>query len=295
MKKKKASKRMRAAQAARRLIKTFQEARESKTYYEKIREFKPKLQIRHETDDFLVKTAESPQELLQILELRHEIFIWEWQGRKAFHGLDVDEYDFSGDHLMIIDKRIEKVVGTYRFLCSSFTTEFYSDSEFDLARFIAAPGGKMEMGRACVHQDFRDGNTIDLLWKGLSAYIRAANVNYLFGCSSVKTIDPIETGSLYKYLKERDGWCDDFEIRARKKYEFRGFDMENAPPLQIAEAKEMIPPLLRSYLHAGSKVYGWPALDKEFACGDLLTILDLSRLNKKFQARFLEGYNPPSI
>jgi putative hemolysin len=58
----------------------------------------------------------------------------------------------------------------------------------------------------------------------------------------------------------------------------------------VIAAKEFTPPLLRSYLNAGAKVYGWPALDREFACADLLTILDISRLNKKFQVRYLEGY-----
>jgi len=286
----KESKRMRAAQAAKRWLKTFQEVRESKMYYEKIRDFQPHIEVQHESEDFLVTTAQSAEELLKILELRHEIFVWEWQGRKAFHGLDVDDYDFEGDHLMIIDKKIDKVVGTYRLLCSKFATKFYSDSEFVLDEFLKGPEVKLEMGRACVHQDYRDGNTIDLLWKGLSAYIRAAKVNYLFGCSSVKTTDAEKMSALFKYFEGREMWSDDHHIRTRKKYDFTGFDMSKAQALPVLEAKEMIPPLLRSYVNAGAKVYGHPALDRDFACADLLTILDLSRLNTKFQARYLEGF-----
>src|SRR5947208_12946318 len=44
--------------------------------------------------------------------------------------------------------------------------------------------------------------------------------------------------------------------------------------LPISQKREFLPALLRSYLHAGAKVYGWPALDLDFACTDLLTILD---------------------
>lgn len=281
---------MRAAQAAKRWLKTFQEVRESKVFYEKIRDFQPHIEIQYESEDFVVTTAQSAEELLRILELRHEIFVWEWQGRKAYHGLDVDDYDFEGDHLMIIDKRIDKVVGTYRLLCSKFAQKFYSDSEFDLEVFLKSPGVKLEMGRACVHQDYRDGNTIDLLWKGLSAYIRKANVHYLFGCSSVKTTDPEKMSALFRYFQEREVWSDDHHIRARKKYDFTGFDMTNSAAMPVIDAKEMTPPLLRSYLNSGAKVYGQPALDRDFACADLLTILDLSRLNAKFQARYLEGF-----
>jgi putative hemolysin len=287
---KKETKRVSPAATAKRWLKTLQEVRESKTYYEKIRGFKPHVEVLYESDDFVVRTAQSAPELLKSLELRHEIFVREWQGRSAYHGLDVDDYDFEGDHLMIIDKRDDVVVGTYRLLCSRFTNKFYSDSEFDLGQLIASPGVKLEMGRACVHQDYRDGNTIDLLWKGLSSYIRAVNCHYLFGCSSVKSTDPVVMSSLYNYFAARDSWTDDFKVRARKKYDFPGFAIDSAKELPVSEAREMIPPLLRSYLHAGAKVYGSPALDRDFACADLLTVLDLSSLNKKFQARYLEGF-----
>jgi putative hemolysin len=286
---KKDSKRMRAAQAAKRWLKTLQEVRESKSYYEKIRDFKPHIELRYESDDFIIKSADSSQELLKILELRHEIFVLEWQGRKAFHGLDVDDYDFEGDHLMIIDKRKDKVVGTYRLLCSKFATKFYSDSEFDLIEFLRWPSVKLEMGRACIHQDYRDGNTIDLLWKGLCCYISKAGCHFLFGCSSVKTTSATEMSALYSYFRGREVWTDDYSIRTRKKYDFTDFDMEATPAMSVLVAREMMPPLLRSYINAGAKVYGHPALDRQFACADLLTILDLSRLNKKFQARYFEG------
>src|SRR5690606_22570614 len=119
-------------------------------------------------------------ELLKILQLRHDIFVKEWQGRKTYHGLDVDNYDFAGDHLMIIDKSNNEVVGTYRLLCSKFTDRFYSQSEFHMDEFLRWPVVKLELGRACVHPQYRDGSTIDLLWKGLTRYIDEVEARYLF-------------------------------------------------------------------------------------------------------------------
>lgn len=290
--KRKDSKRAKATRIAKRWLKTLQELREYKGFYRRIKDYQGHVVVTYESDDFLVKTADSTEDLLRVLELRHEIFIREWQGRKALHGWDVDHYDFEGDHLLIIDKRVDEVVGTYRLLCSKFTNNFYSDSEFDLRELVATPWVKLEMGRACVHQEYRDGNTIDLLWKGLSSYIRQENVHYLFGCSSVKSMDASEVSGLYRYFRDKEAWVDDFRIRAREKYEFPKFSMEDgSKDLTIPQAREMIPPLLRSYLHAGAKVYGYPALDRDFECTDLLTILDLSRLNKKFQSRYLEGFS----
>jgi putative hemolysin len=118
-----------------------------------------------------VTTAQNGRDLREALELRHEVFIREWQGRSTFTHLDVDDYDFHADHLIIKDKRSEEVVGTYRLLSSRFTDRFYSASEFSMDTFQVFPGTKLEMGRACVHKDYRDGRSIDLLWKGLTQYI----------------------------------------------------------------------------------------------------------------------------
>lgn len=277
---------MGATIAAKKLIRTFQEARQKKTLYHRVREYRGFVGIEYETEDFRVCTAQSGPELLKVLQLRHEIFIEEWQGRRAFHGLDVDQYDFNADHLMIIDKRIGEVVGTYRLLSSHFTHDFYSSSEFQLEDFLRLPAVKLEMGRACVHSTYRNGNTIDLLWKGLSKYIQETKTEYLFGCSSVKSTDPAVVNKLYRTLHEQEGFTDDFQVRPTWDYRFPGFLHSSPQPLSPAERRELMPPLLRSYLNAGAKVYGWPALDRDFACTDLLTILDWKQLNPRFQSRF---------
>lgn len=279
---------MSATMAAKKLFRSFSEARAKKSVYQRIREYSGHINVHYETDDFVVRTAESGQELLKVLELRHQIFIEEWQGRKAFHGLDVDGYDFSADHLMIIDKRRNETVGTYRLLSSLFTSCFYSAGEFQLDEFLKIPGVKLELGRACVHSEYRNGNTIDLLWKGLARYIFFSRTENLFGCASVKTTDPELLGRIYQSLRDDDRWSDEYAIRSTLDYRFPGFNIHSVDVMSAIEKRELLPPLLRSYLHAGAKVYGWPALDTEFACADLLTILPWNDLNPKFRARFLK-------
>lgn len=278
---------MSATVAAKRLIRTFQEVRQKKSLYQRVREYRGFVPIHYETEDFRVTTAADGPQLLKVLQLRHEVFVQEWQGRKAFHGLDVDSYDFSADHLMIVDKRIDEVVGTYRLLSSHFTLDFYSASEFELDQFLRQPSVKLEMGRACVHTSYRDGNTIDLLWKGLTQYISATKTEFLFGCSSLKSTDAKTISRLYRNLHEGGQWSDEFKIRPTWDYRYPGFLASADKPMTAAERREILPPLLRSYLHAGAQVYGWPALDRDFACTDLLTILDWKRLNPRFQARFI--------
>jgi putative hemolysin len=277
---------MSATATAKNIIRSFQEARQKKSLYQRVRDYRGFISIAYETDDFLVTTAKNGVELFKVLELRHEVFVEEWQGLKAFHGLDVDRFDFAADHLMIIDKRVNEVVGTYRLISSHFSHDFYSAGEFDIEDFIRMPVTKLEMGRACVHPNHRDGNTIDLLWKGLTRYVFATKTEFLFGCASVKSTDPELIGRVYKTLRGQGAWSDDYRVRADWDYRFPGFIMNVPEGLSAAEKREHLPSLLRSYLHAGAKVHGWPALDLDFACTDLLTILDWRRLNPRFQLRF---------
>lgn len=277
---------MKAAMTAKNLIRSFQEARQKKSWYLKVRDYRRFVEINYESDDFLVTTAAGGPDLLKVLQLRHEVFVEEWQGRRTYHGLDVDNYDFNADHLLIINKHNSEIVGTYRLLSSHFTKDFYSSSQFHLGDFLRLPTVKLEMGRACVKPSYRDGQAIDLLWKGLVQYITKTQTQLLFGCSSIKTTNATSISRLYRTLKDQGSLSDDFAIRATDDYEFVGFAPDMFEPLDVKQKRDLLPPLLRSYLHAGAKVYGAPALDWDFSCTDLFTVLDWNNLNKRFQSRF---------
>lgn len=250
--------------------------------------YKPHWTLTIEAEDFVVKIAETPEDIEKAQKLRHKIFLEEGLGKTHESGLDFDDYDKIADHLMIIDKQTGDAVGTYRLIHSAHAPHFYSQNEFFLDEFLKIENLKLEMGRACTHMDFRNGRTMDLLWQGLSRYIFLSKTTYLFGCSSVKTTDPVFMFAMLKSLEQNEQLKWDYNI-----HPIADFALPQSKEL-FSEAKPMagytkeLPPLLRSYLNAGSFVYGLPAYDKDFSCFDLLTILDLRTLNKKFKTR----YNP---
>lgn len=278
---------MSAAVIARNIFRSFQEARHKKSLLGQVREFRGFVHVEYENDQFRVETARTSNQLLKVLELRHEVFVEEWQGRRAFHGLDVDQYDFSADHLMIIDKNIGEVVGTYRLLSSHFTRDFYSASEFEMSEFLRTPAVKLELGRACVHPEYRNGQAIEMLWKGLTRYIARTRTEFLFGCSSVKSMRADVVDQIVDLLRASDQWSDDFAIRPTADYRFPHHAVAApAGKLSTAERRQLLPPLLRSYLAAGAKVYGAPALDLDFGCTDMFTILDWKTVNPRYLKRF---------
>lgn len=254
--------------------------------------FRPKVIVDFTRGHYQVKTARTKEEVLEALSLRHEIFHGEFMGGEAGAGIDIDRYDAFSDHLCIIDLRLSKIVGTYRLLSSEFTNSFYSESEFQLAQFLSIPGRKLELGRACVHKDYRSGLVISLLWRGIGNYMQQSGARYLFGCASVKTLNVAEILGVHRSLVENEVASDQYAVRPHGEYKIHAYEVQfRRHTLKTSadspELKEL-PPLFSAYLRAGAKVYGYPALDSAFECADFFTVLDVEALPENYRQRFLK-------
>jgi putative hemolysin len=238
---------------------------------------------------FRIKTVANADELEAVLRLRHEVFYRELLGREAPESVDVDDYDRICDHLIIIDRASGRLIGTYRFISTAFSDRFYSQSEFAMDDLLAKPGVKLEMGRACIHADFRNGFTFIALWKGLAAYIAAHRVSYLFGCSSVKTENVEEVARMCDYLQRKGLWSEEHRAEPVAAFTMPGLseELERLQGIDLAERaarddalQEAIPALLWAYLDAGARLCGSPALDRDFHCIDFLTVLHTDNLRE---------------
>ncbi|MDI3503305.1 MAG: hypothetical protein PWP64_241 [Candidatus Cloacimonadota bacterium] len=252
----------------------------------RMKNFRAHIPIMIEKKNFVVKTANTREELYAALKLRHDVFLFELLKKRKRSGLDKDKFDQLCDHLIIVDKRNNMLIGTYRLQSSRFKQKWYTATEFHMKQINRLPGTKLELGRACVHPDYRNGITIALLWEGISAYIKASGANYLFGCSSIKTTDRKQIHNIYHYLLQNGHLSNEHHVRPRTRFKIRGTirQLQSNPDstlINAAQMKDIIPSLLASYLKAGAKVYGSPALDKNFKCIDFLTLLDVSHLQEK--------------
>ncbi|HCL57042.1 MAG TPA: GNAT family N-acetyltransferase [Spirochaetia bacterium] len=259
---------------------------------DQILQFKPKIRFLLSKAGFTVKTAENPYEFQEVLKLRHRVFYEELLHKNQENGLDMDEFDFICDHLIVIDEKENRIIGTYRLNSSLFTDYFYSETEFDIKNLKKLPGTKLELGRACIEADYRNGLTITLLWAGLSEYIKKINARYLFGCSSVKTVDTFQIGTVFQFLKER--YYSDVSLRVYPIGKFKignissyaDFISNVTRSYDPKTAKKLVPSLLNSYLKAGAFICGEPALDKDFQCIDFLTLLDTSSMKETVIKKF---------
>lgn len=258
----------------------------------KLRSFSTHVPLHIQRNNYLIKTAETPKEVEQLLRLRYTVFYAEYLQRRKFLRIDVDAYDTMCDHLMVIDTENSVCVGTYRVLCSKFVNEYYSSTEFHIDPIVALPGTKIELGRACVHRSYRSSIVLALLWRGLSEYTAQTQTRFLFGCSSVKTTDPQEAAIAYVYLMSlyaapehlRVTPTDLFRIENFQKYVDIARAMDHDECMRLGEA--LVPPLLHSYLKAGGYVCGEPALDIDFKCADFFTLMDMHKLSGNMQKKY---------
>jgi len=267
----------------------------SKTFRFRIRTYRPKVKIYEENSRFIIKTVESGSELMNVLKLRYEVFYSEYVGEitdDGVQGIDVDKFDIIFDHLAIIEKKSGKTVGTYRLNCTRFNDKFYAAKEFKMKSIENLKGHKIELGRACVHPEYRNGVTITALWKGLGAYMKATDSRYMFGCSSIHADDSFQISLIHHWLKDHMN-SDHSDVKPRKKFRDSKFAKtvqktteERFAPFREA-AVNLVPPLLLSYLKAGGSICGEPALDKAFHCYDYLTLIDRETMDKGFVRKFL--------
>jgi putative hemolysin len=236
------------------------------------------------TDLFRVGMAQTLDDVIECQRLRYLVFnceLGEGLASSARIGLDRDRFDFICDHLMVRDASTGKLAGTYR-MQSGYRAKgnlgYYGEELFDFSPFEPMRGEVLELGRACVHEGYRNTNVLHMLWKGIARYAMSCGARYLIGCSSISSQDEVEGMALYETLREKYLAEQSLTTNPVKGRECRPNGSLSAPP--------RLPRLFRAYLDISARVCGPPAIDREFKTIDFLTLVDLQKLPDRVRTRF---------
>jgi len=201
--------------------------------------------------------------------------------------MDIDEYDIDSDHLIIIDKKSNEVVGTFRLRSSRFVDRFYSESEFEMQEFKDIPGEKLELGRACIDPQYRKGTVISLIWRGIAEYLNKTASDILFGCSSVHVTH--EEFTAFRIFLEKEGvLSDQYSVRPKESFDARKYGFSTTTKLapEVVDSEPKIPPLFAFYLRAGATFSPWVAFDQAFDCIDFFTVLKIKDLTESLSRKY---------
>lgn len=239
---------------------------------------------------FQVRLAR-PDELESVFKLRYDVFYTEMGAEDSVstrQGLDVDAFDELCDHLVVTTHG--RIIGTYRLLpirrVLRLGLDPYSESEFSLAGLRSDYADNiLELGRSCVHPDFRTGTVPKLLWAGIAQYMLSQDVQALIGCVSVHGISDLQALRLRDALKAKGHWSASYDAKVKPAFAISQ-EAHEAFEDHIAMVPTdpflLMPPLMKGYFNLGAKIAGGPAHDAPFHCHDYLVLLDRGHISPRY-------------
>ena len=231
---------------------------------------------------YQIKIIKYPDPLLiKAKQLRQKSFF-----ENSYKKIDSDEFDQFCDHLVVIDKSVASdfVVGTYRLLLKEKKENyrrFYSESEFEIRNLFKKNISMLEAGRSCVDRNYRDGNIIKLLWRGLAFYIIQKKVDLIFGCASFPSSNYSEFKTQLSYLNHFHKPPQRFSTCPKDKFK-ADIDILSSKNINKDEEFRFLPPLIKAYIRAGAWVGKGAVVDKKFNTTDVLIILKSENIIKKY-------------
>jgi putative hemolysin len=233
-----------------------------------------------------VSLATTSEEIRAAQHLRYQVFVEEIGARLHTDepGIESDRFDEHCQHLIVRDTDTGGVLGCYRILTdlqAVRTGGFYSQTEFEIGRILALPGRIMEVGRTCVHPDYRAGSVIALLWQGLARYMVLNRFDYLMGCASI----PLGRGTAEAFTLYRE--LARYHLAPP---EWRVYPRVPLPRMNLAgvTSEPQVPPLIKAYLRMGAKICGDPAWDCHFNVADLFILLQADDVRGRYARHFVK-------
>ena len=235
------------------------------------------------TDPTLIEAAQ---------RLRHDVFTSEpgFALAGAADGRDADRFDEYCDHLLVREESSGELVGCYRMLpppCAIAAGGLYTATEFDVQGLDPLRPSLVEMGRAVVREDHRNGGVVLLMWAGILAYLDRCGYDYVTGCVSVPVhgADDETPGSQIRgvrdFVRRRHAAPAQYTVRPYRPVTVDGKGLDDIdPPARVA-----VPPLMRGYLRLGAQVCGEPAHDPDFGVGDFPALLDKRQADTRYLRR----------
>ena len=243
--------------------------------------------------NFHLRLAETPEEVAASQALRYQVFVEEMAAQptpeREMEKREFDRFDPFCDHLLVFDTDVGsppgKVIATYRFMrreAAERAGGFYTATEYDIGPLEAYQGEVMELGRSCVHADYRAGANMQLVWRGITDYVMHFGVDLMFGCASLPTVEPSEVSEQLTYLYHHHLAPPALRPRARPEL-LVGMDCLPPESLDTKAALQALPPLIKGYLRLGGFVGDGAVIDSDFGTTDVCVVVKTDMVTDRYR------------
>lgn len=236
---------------------------------------------------FRVAMALTDDDLRKAQALRYDVFVRELGGGGTLvdheAALEQDRFDPYFDHMLLHDDATDQVVGVYRMLRAEQAKaagQFCSEDEYDLAPLHATGRTLLELGRSCLHADYRGGTAMFHLWSGLAEYVIQHRIDIMFGVASFHGTDVQALAQPLSLLHHRHLAPEALRARALPPH---AQSMNLIPEDQIDRRAAMVqvPALIKAYLRLGGVVGAGAFVDHAFNTTDVCLILDTTAMSER--------------
>ena len=247
---------------------------------------------------FRTQLAQSPQDIADAQRLRYDVFVAELggDGRLVDHAqrLERDEFDPYADHLLLRDERRaagDQVIGVYRVMTTQMAAragQFYCEDEYDLTPLRESGKPLLELGRTCLHPDYRGGAGMMHLWAALADYAETRQIKILFGVASFHGTDTDALAGPLSILHHRHLAPPALRVRAKGKTALT-MDICSKDAFDRVAAVRKLPALIKAYLRLGGTVGEGAFVDHAFNTVDICIILQSDAIRALQKSIYVKG------
>ncbi|MFW2586982.1 GNAT family N-acetyltransferase [Sagittula sp. SSi028] len=243
---------------------------------------------------FRVHLARDEADVRAAQRLRYDVFVNELGGDGPLvdhdNRLERDRFDPFFDHLLVRDQaRDGAVVGVYRLMREDRAREagqFYSEDEYDLTPLRHSGRRLLELGRSCLHPDYRGGPAMFHLWQGLGAYVIDHGIEVMFGTASFHGTDVARLAPSLSLLHHRHLAPQNLRVRAR---DYQDMNLIAEADLDRKSAMLEVPALIKAYLRLGGCVGDGAFVDHGFNTTDVCLVMDTARMTERQRSMYTGG------
>jgi putative hemolysin len=126
---------------------------------------------------------------------------------------------------------------------------------------------------------------MQLLWRGVTVYLRRFSIDLMFGCASLQGTDPAALALPLSYLHHFHAMPEGMHVRARPEL-YVDMNLMPKDAIDPREALRTLPPMIKGYIRAGGGIGDGAVIDRQFGTTDVFIYFPVSKIDPRYRSRF---------